>query len=372
MRILQLGKFYPILGGIEKVMFDIVEGVSKFADIKSDMLCAFDGKTNRIICIYNSKIFCTSTWFKFYATMISPTMIVKLRRICRNYDIIHIHHPDPMAALALRLSGYKGKVILHWHSDILKQKKLLKFYEPLQSWLINRADVIVGTSPKYLQCSPFLQKASLHKICIPIGIDPIICNKEAVDSLKDKYPNKKLIFSLGRLVEYKGYKYLIEAAKYLSDQYVILIGGSGPLKEELESVIQQNGLNNKVRLLGRIPDAELSVYYGACDVYVLSSIWKTEAFGIVQIEAMSCGKPVVATKIDGSGVDWVNEDGVSGINVPTEDAKSIADAIIYLTSDENRYRQFSQGALKRYENLFRKELMIKRCLTLYNSLVNKR
>lgn len=367
-KILHVGKFYPVMGGIEKVMYDIVTGMSKCTDCCCDMLCASTDCRKHVFYINGAKIISTATWIKVFATMISPSMIWQLRRICRNYHIIHVHHPDPMAALALKLSGYKGKVVLHWHSDILKQKLMLKFYFPLQNWLIKRADVIVGTTPKYLDYSPFLQDESLHKICIPIGIDSIKYDQEKVNQLKEKYKNKKIVFSLGRLVEYKGYEYLIRAACLLSDDYVVLIGGSGPLKSHLETLILALGLQNRVELLGRISDEDLPTYYGACDIYALSSIWKTEAFGIVQIEAMSYGKPIIATKIEGSGVDWVNENEVSGINVNPMDSNAIANAIKYILSDKKQYQRLSEGARKRYETCFKKEIMIERCVQLYRSL----
>lgn len=372
MRVLQIGKFYPIVGGIERVMYDIVVGISQMDDVDCDMLCAAIDRQSCIVTVNEkAKIICTSTWFKAFATMISPAMITKLRRIKNDYDIIHIHHPDPMAALALWLSGYKGKVVLHWHSDILKQKISLKLYAPLQRWLIGRADVIFGTSPVYLQESPFLQSDSLNKVCIPIGIDPVMPDSEIVKAIRRKYDSKKIVFALGRLVEYKGFEYLIEAAKYLSNDYILLIGGSGVLRQKLEKMIETNHLRSKVELLGRISDEDLPGYFGACDLYVMSSIWKTEAFGIVQIEAMSCGKPVVATKIEGSGVSWVNEDGVSGINVETENAEAIADAIVDILSEEKRYREFSQAAKERYETLFRKERMIEKCTELYKEIASK-
>ena len=371
MKVLHLGKFYPVIGGIEKVMHDIVEGLSCREDVCCDMLCASTDRSNHVVYLNHAKIMCTATCMKIFATMISPAMILQLRKICKDYGIIHIHHPDPMAALALRLSGYRGKVVLHWHSDILKQKLMLKFYLPLQNWLIKRADVIVGTTPKYLDCSPFLQDKSLHKICIPIGIDAIKPDQERVNQLKEKYKNRKIIFSLGRLVEYKGYEYLIRAASLLSEDHVVLIGGSGPLKSYLETLILALGLQDRVKLLGRISDEDLPTYYGACDIYVLSSIWKTEAFGIVQIEAMSCGKPVIATKIEGSGVDWVNENGVSGVNVNPMDSNAIANAVKYILSNKERYLRMSQGARQRYEALFKKEIMIEKCAQLYRSLLEQ-
>ena len=217
--------------------------------------------------------------------MLSPAMIFRLRKINKEYDIIHIHHPDPMACLALFLSGYKGPVVLHWHSDILKQKMLLKLYSPLQNWLLRRAKVIVGTTPVYVQESPFLENIQRKVISVPIGIDEMKPVPGRVAQIKERYAGKKIIFSLGRLVEYKGYEYLIKASQKLNDDYIILIGGKGPLQEYLQSLIDELGVRKKVKLLGFIDDKDLPDYFGACDLFCLSSIWKTEAFGIVQIEA---------------------------------------------------------------------------------------
>ena len=244
MRILQLGKFYPIQGGVEKVMLDLLDGVSN-KGICCDMLCAnaMVGKATQVI-EYNkfSKIYCANAFGKRFATMLSWQMVKILRQINSDYDIIHVHHPDPMAAFALLLSGYKGKVVLHWHSDILKQRLLLKFFMPLQNWLIKRSDMIVGTTPVYVAQSPHLRKAQKKCTYLPIGIEPITYDENKVLSLKNKYKGKKIIFSLGRLVSYKGYKYLIDAAKYLPDNYVVLIGGSGPLKNALQEQIEYDNL----------------------------------------------------------------------------------------------------------------------------------
>ena len=173
MKILQLGKFYPIKGGVEKVAYDLTLGLSA-RGVECDMLCAaFHKKGFTRQLNEKGRLFVADAMMKLAATMISPAMIWKMRRMAAEYDIVHIHHPDPMAALALFCSGFKGKVVLHWHSDILKQKTLLKFYKPLQSWLLKRADIIVGTTPVYVKESPFLQDCQ-HKIThLPIGILPM-------------------------------------------------------------------------------------------------------------------------------------------------------------------------------------------------------
>lgn len=365
MKILQLGKFYPIGGGVEKVMYDLMTGISE-KGVYCDMLCAatdMNGMTVKINEFAN--LICTPTWTKKAATMISPAMIWRLWRVCRNYDIIHVHHPDPMACLALFCSGYKGRVILHWHSDIQKQKMLLKLYKPLQNWLLKRAERIVGTTPVYLKESPYLKDVQDKTVCLPIGVEPVARDYGKEELIRNRYKGKKIVFSLGRLVHYKGFRYLVEAAKFLKDEYVVLIGGTGALREELQEQIKSEGLSGKVELLGRVSDEDLPGYYGACSVFCLSSVQKTEAFGIVQIEAMSCGKPVVATKIPQSGVAWVNADGKSGINVMPEDARGLAEAIMKITSDDNVYAGYSENAGKRFMELFTKERMIEKCLKIY-------
>ena len=365
LKVLQLGKFYPVRGGIEKVMYDLMSGLSE-QGVDCDMLCAASNGSGMTVSVNeHARLNCCASWTRLAATMISPGMISTLRKICREYDIIHVHHPDPMACFALLCSGYKGRVLLHWHSDIQKQKMLLRLYRPLQDWLLRRAEIVMGTSPVYLAESPYLKKVQDKTVCLPIGVEPMRPAEKEVEAIQKKYRGKKIVFSLGRLVHYKGYRFLVEAARYLDGSYIILIGGTGVLKEELQAEIETLGLQKRVELLGRVSDEELPAYYGACKVFCLSSVQKTEAFGIVQIEAMSCGKPVVVTDIPGSGVPWVNAHGISGMNVPPGDARELAKAIKAITGDEETYRVYSENARRRYEEMFTKEHMIKQCLKIY-------
>lgn len=371
MKILQLGKFYPIRGGVEKVMWDLTKGISEKGE-ECDMLCAcLKGdmpEGGEIRFNDHGRVICVPAWKKVAATMLSPAMVFWLRRHCNEYDIIHIHHPDPMAALALLLSGFKGRVVLHWHSDILKQKILLKFYKPLQSLLIRRADRIVGTTPVYVAQSPYLQKVQDKVTYVPIGIDPMHYDKAVAEAIRSRYPGKKIVFSLGRLVGYKGYRYLVEAASELPEDYIVVIGGEGPLREDLEARIKALGLQGRVLLIGYLEPEAAAAWFGACDIYVMSSIWKTEAFGIVQIEAMSCGKPVVATDIPESGVSWVNRHGVSGLNVNIEDSGSLADAILEITSNNDNFANYSQNALNRFRELFTLDSMVGKMLDIYREV----
>lgn len=369
MKILQLGKFYPLKGGVEIVMYELAKGLSE-RDIDCDILYASgDGETGKICLNKHCNIYRSKTLLEAKATMISPSMIKILRKIARNYDVIHIHHPDPMAALALRFSGFRGKVVLHWHSDIVRQNKLLTYYRPLQSWLIRRADVIVGTSPVYLRESPELQDVQKKTLCIPIGIGEPSKDSIKTAMVQAQYAGKKIVFSLGRLVTYKGFEYLVDAAALLPDDFVVLIGGTGNQHDFLSKKIESEGLQDKVKLLGYVPDDMLHAYFGACTLFCLSSIDKREAFAIVQIEAMAHGKPIVSVDIPGSGVPWVNQHGVSGLNVAPRDSRAIAAAIQQLCSDGDTYRQYCLQSRRHFEELFRKDTMISNCLHMYEGML---
>lgn len=373
MKVLQFGKFYPIKGGVEKVMENLTGGLGR-RNIQCDMLCAAyptsdsPGHKYEVRINDNARIIVVPTIANIAATMISPALILELRRLVRteHYDIIHVHHPDPMAAIALFLTPYKGKVIVHWHSDIVKQKALLHLFMPFQKWMLKRADRIVGTSPVYVAQSDHLAKWQFKTSYLPIGIDGLQTSPYRTASIKARFPGRKIVFSLGRAVEYKGFRYLIDATGKLPDEYITIIGGEGPLLGQMKEQASSLGISDRVIFPGFIPDSELPAWFGACDVFVLSSIMKTEAYAIVQLEAMSCSRPVISTHIEGSGVHWVNAHGESGIIVPTRDSQALADAIIEITSDPETYRKYCKGARERFDRMFTRNKMIDNCISIYN------
>lgn len=376
MKILQFGRFYPpSTGGIETVIYTLTEMLNQIPTVQCDVLCSNLDYSYQEEHLNNYIIYRTKTFGIYFSTSITIQMIFKLRAIIDQYDIIHVHLPDPMANLALFFTNtQKQKIVLHWHSDIIKQKKLLKLYEPLQRWLMNKADRIIASTPKYIDESKYLQSYKNKCLSIPYGIDPsrLQYDTYAVEHIKHNYHGRKIIFSLGRLVYYKGFEYLIHAAKYLSNDYCILIGGTGPLEDKLKKMIIDNNITNKVFLLGKIDDENLGNFYQACDLFCLPSIVKAEAFGIVQIEAMSFSKPVVATKIKGSGVDWVNKDEISGINVECRNPKALADAFVQICEDKYTYQAYCSRAQERFSSMFNADTMITKTFSLYNDLLSSK
>ena len=375
MKVLQLGKFYPPdVGGIETAIYNITEELNK-KGIKCDVLCSNSKREYKKEIIdrgsYKYIVYRTKSYGKIASTSITPQMIFKLKEIIDNYDIIHLHHPDPMANFALFLvNPKKQKIVIHWHSDIIRQKFALKFYRPLLNWMLKKADVIIGTSPKYIEESEQLKYFKNKCIAIPLGIkkEDLKVDEEKIREIKKKFKNKKIIFSLGRFIYYKGFEYLIESSKYLPDDYVIVIGGDGELRKKYEKLIMNNNLLNKVFLIGKIPQTHLGSYYKACDLFCLPSIEKSEAFGLVIVEAMSFGKPIVATNIKGSGVSWVNQNGVTGLNVEPKNPKALAQAIKFICSNKEVYKKFSENALKRFNQEFTVDKEVSRILKVYKSL----
>ena len=372
-KILQLGKFYPPdIGGIESVMQDICDGINA-RGLVCDVLCSSSSYNfSYEILDSRARIYRTKSFGKLASTSITPQMIFTLQKLIKAYDIIHLHLPDPMANLALFLSDIQGKlIILHWHSDIIKQKHLLKLYAPLQSWLLQRAHSIIATSPKYALESAFLQPYRDKCVSIPIGIDDMKPSLEFTlpqRPAQSKKGEKRIIFALGRLVAYKGFEYAIEAMTLLP-QYCLHIGGTGALQQKLQQKINALGLQDRVKLLGTLSHQERAQQFRNAHIFILPSITKNEAFGVVQIEAMSQGLPVVSCSIDGSGVDYVNAHNISGIVVPPKSPAAIAQAIREIERD---YERFSRDARARFLQLFTSEKMLDSIYELYCSLYASR
>lgn len=369
MKILHIGKYYPpFFGGIEKVSFDLVETLNE-KGFSTDVIC-FNHNSGSLVECDNYKIIRSSVILSSNSTPISLSFFFHLRKIYHKYDIIHLHVPNPLGAIVMQCIPFKGKIVVHWHSDIIRQRLLKKIYAPFQRRLLVRADKIIVTSQNYLNGSKDL--VGFHEKCtvIPIGISrkEFVKNEKFQEELNILYKNKIVIFSVGRLIYYKGFEYLIRAGLELPDNFIILIGGIGILDDKLQKQIINLGLNNKVKLLGKIAFEELGEYFNRADVFCLTSVARSEAFGVVQIEAMSYGCPVVSTNIKDSGVPWVNKDKYSGIVVEPRNSAQIANAILEIANNPEKKLQFSRNSKKRYESHFTKEIMVNKTITLYNKL----
>ena len=348
MKVLHLGKFCPPKeGGIEVFSYDLIEALNK-KGIKADLLC-FDECTEESF--YNNfKYFACKTNIILNSAPLSYDYIKTFLKIHKKYDIIHIHSPNPLAEIASL--WIDKKIIVHWHSDIVKQKITYLFYRPFQQMVLQKSKIIIATSPQYLETSTQIKNYKSKAVVVPSGLNPERLKNEnnnvlELEKIKDKIEGKKVVLSIGRLVEYKGFAYLIEAARFLKDDIVILIAGSGPLYNTLKNKIESLGLENKVFLLGRVNN--VSEFIKNCDLFILPSISRNEAFGLVLVEALYFGKPLVTTDVKGSGMNYVNTHNETGLVVPPKNPEAIAKAINKILSDETLYIKFSENAKNRFK-----------------------
>jgi rhamnosyl/mannosyltransferase len=373
MKILHISKFYaPIEGGLESVVRELVEGLSD-AGHQTDVLCANTASSTDVSRAPRGyTITRTSSLGKLMSTSISPAMLMHTQRLARKYDVIHVHLPDPMSNLALSLARPTSKIVVHWHSDIVKQQRALKLYAPLQRMLLRRADAIIATSSSYAESSPWLQEFADKVNIIPIGIqDPykdLTTSPQKIHSIRRQYGERRIVFALGRMTYYKGFDVLIDAAKYFPSDVVILIGGAGELLETYRKRVALNGLQDKIHFLGRVDNELLPALFLASDIFCLPSTVRSEAFGVVMLEAMAAAKPIVACDIPGSGVSWVNQHGETGLNSPSGDARALATNIQRILDNPELAERFGVAARKRFELEFTGENMVNKTLDLYRKL----
>lgn len=372
MRVLQLSKFFPpIFGGIETVTWELAEGLHA-AGVQVEVLCANQApRTLRERSPAGYGIVRAGSWGQLLSTSMAPSMVIEMLRRRRAHDIVHVHMPDPMAAVALWAARPAARVVVHWHSDVIRQRRALALYRPLQDWLLARADAVIATSEAYAQASGPLQPWLGKVRVVPIGMSdnrPLACRQRAAD-VRQRLRGRRLVFALGRMTYYKGFEVLIEAARQLPDDCAVIIGGHGELLEDYRHRVARAGLGGKVQLPGHIPDDDLASYFEACDVFCMPSTLRAEAYGVAMVEAMAVGRPVVASDITGSGVPWVNLHGRTGLNVPVGDAGALAAALTRLLVDEPLRLALGQGARRRYEEEFSAVRMTTRVLSLYRDLL---
>jgi rhamnosyl/mannosyltransferase len=302
------------------------------------------------------------------STSLSPSMVFELSQ--RDYDVLHLHLPHPMGVASYLASRKppRHRLIVSYHSDVVRQQRLLALYAPLVERLLSRADAVIATSPDYLESSPVLSRFREKCQVVPYGIDlslfratPAI--EQRASEIRKRFPAKRLLIGVGRLIYYKGFEYAVRALAKVPDAHLLLVG-DGPLRPNLEQLARDLGVSDRVHLMGEVHNDEIAPYYYASDVYLLPSIARSEAFGIVQIEAMACGLPVINTSL-ASGVPFVSRHEESGLTVPPEDPEALAAAIRRLLDDEALRRRLGDAGRQRAEREFAKEVLAARLLALY-------
>lgn len=367
MKVLQVNKlYYPHIGGVEHVVRDLVLELKDKVDMR--VLVANKSTKTSIEIIDGIEVTKIASLGQLKSAPIAPTFGLWMKRL--KSDIYHMHVPNPTGELFFLLSRPPGKMVVTYHSDVVRQRMLLRLYGPILDRFLASADRIMPTSQNQIDNSPFLSRVRGKCTVVPLGVSPEqFAPTEAViiraNEIRSKYGGK-IVFFLGRFIYYKGINYLIEAMREIDA--TLLLAGSGPLESELRNQVEKMSLSGKVFFVGEPDDAELPAYYHACDLFALPSIAPSEAFGIVQIEAHICGKPVVSTNLP-TGVTFANKDGLTGFTVPPRNSEALGKAINHLILDDELRLRMGAAAKERAEREFTREMMAKRVLSVYEEVL---
>jgi glycosyltransferase involved in cell wall biosynthesis len=378
-RILHIGKFfYPYQGGIENFLRDFAT-ISSDEGISVSILAHQERpfQPTRTESMHGFEVTRTFTFGQAVYTPLAPSFPYHLLRKVGDFkpDILHLHLPNPSAfwVLLLRL---KMPCVVHWHSDVVvtDTDKSLAFFYPFYQWfemkLLRQARAIIATSEDYLTNSktlhPFRDKCHV----IPMGLNPCRIytpTTQEITDVKGKFGQQPMVLSVGRFTQYKGFQLLIEAAHEVPEARFVIVG-DGTLREPMIKKVKQLGLEGRVFLPGHLSERELHTMMAACDVFCLPSVERSEAFGLVLLEAMAFGKPLITIDVKGSGLSWVNQHGRTGLVVAEADPGKLAQVIKTLLSNANLRHEMGCNGNERMKRLFHIRNVAKEIFLIYSTL----
>jgi glycosyltransferase involved in cell wall biosynthesis len=363
--VLQIGKFYPPhMGGIETHLEALCRQLLGAFDVR--VIASNHERGSRSEVRHGIPVIRLPTPFSITSAPVNPALASAIRN--QNPDIVHIHLPHPGGVLGLLASGYRGPTVVTYHSDVVRQKIMSGIFAPFLHRVLGRARLIIATSANYIDSSPVLPRYRDRCRVVPYGI-PLPASeadgRAKAAAVRARY-GPRLVLAVGRFVYYKGFEFAIRAMRRL-DAHLLLVG-DGPLRNALEREVQECGVRSKVTFLGEIQNEEMMPLFAAADVFILPSIARSEAFGIVQLEAMAAGTPVVNTHLD-SGVPWVSQHGITGLTVPARDADALARAVTTLLDDEPLRTRFGAAGRERVGREFTAEVMGRRIAAIYEEVL---
>lgn len=380
MRVLHIGKFYPPYpGGIENFSAELAETLAQDQTATAMLAHAAPGTHHTERTIKNGvDLTLAACHGQFVYAPVSPGFPWLLGQTIRRFkpDLLHLHLPNTSAFWAL-LSPAARRLpwIIHWHSDVpldAAQRKLrfaYRLYRPWEQAVLRRAKAIIVTSKLYLESSVALAPWRDKTQVIPLGLGAAstsIRNCDWPENIGVAAPLRLL--AVGRLAYYKGHDILLHALAKIPAAVLLLVG-SGEREATLKQLAQDLGIAQRVRFAGAIDDAELAAAYASADVFCLPSIERSEAFGLVLLEAMRAGLPVVASAIPGSGVGHVVRDGETGLLVTPGDADALANALSRLQQDSDFRNQLGQSGRQRWREEFSMQAVAAQTQKLYRALL---
>ncbi len=369
MRILHIYKdCYPILGGIENHLHWLARAQAERGHDVTVLVTNPAGLATTVTTEEGVRVIRAGRLATVASTPLSVALPWQTWR--QRPDIVHLQFPYPVGEVSNLLLGRGRGTVISYQSDVVRQAGILRLYDPLLRVVLRRADRILASSPPYVQSSAYLRPLAGRCTVVPIGIDVAHFARprlEEVARLRRLYPGPLLLF-VGRLRYYKGLTYLVEAMRQV--EATLLIGGTGPEAANLRAQVEREGLQGRVHFLGDIADADLPAYYQAADLFVLPSSHRSEAYGIVLLEAMAAGAPLVTTEL-GTGTSWINQHGETGLVAPPRDPETLAQAIRLLLADPARLRAMGAAAQARARAEFDLPLLVERVLGVYEEVLNR-
>lgn len=372
MRILHIGKYYwPFSGGMEVVVQNLCEGLVRQGD-EVRVLCAAESPFAAQERIGGVEVLRQGSFGTYFSQPLTPALFWSLSKLASWADVVHLHMPNPLAELAALLLPRDTPLVVTYHSDVIRQRALLPLYRPLLNGILKRADRIVVPTTNHIEYSAALPQFRDKCSIVPFGIDDRALAMDMdtalqVQQLRAKYG--RFFLFVGRLVSYKGLGNLIRAMDHLPAN--LLVVGDGPLRRQWEVLAHSLGVGHQVHFLGKVRNEALfKACYHGCEALVLPSVTSAENFGMVQLEAMACARPVITTNLP-SGVPLVGLANESCLIVPPQDPEALAQAMRQLLADTHLVTQMGQAGRWRYEQLYTLEHMVKSHWDVYQSLVKK-
>lgn len=369
--VLQIYKdFYPpVHGGVEDHLNLLCRTIRPYCDVRVLVSASGERRTRREL-VDGIPVMRAGELMRVASAPICPSWPMHLRRL--RADLYHFHFPNPTGDLSYWLSGARGKIVVTYHSDIVRQSTILPLYRPFLWRLLRKADAILATSPQYIESSEYLRPFRDKCHVVPSGVDlrrfesnPEVEARAAEWRAEWKAP---MVLFVGRLRYYKGVHVLLRAARDVHARIAIV--GDGPFDGPLRSAHRQLDLRDRVEFLGPQSDFELLALYRAANVCVLPSTHRSEALGLAMIEAMASGRPVVSTEL-GTGTSWVNQHGSTGLVVPPGDPVSLAAALNLLLDDPAMATRYGAAARERAKREFSHQVMGERVLRVYEQVTGQ-
>jgi len=371
MRVLHFYKtsFPDTMGGVEQVINQIARGANRLG-VKTDVLSLTPDRVPRTIEIDGYFAHRARLDFQVASTGFSLSAFLRFAQLAKQADVIHYHFPWPFMDVVHFATRIKKPTVVTYHSDIIRQKNLLKLYRPLKWKFLGSMDRIVATSPNYLATSDVLARYPEKTSVIQIGLDKATYPQPRPERLQfwqEKFGPKFFLF-VGVIRYYKGLHILLEAAQ--GTDYPIVIVGAGPIEDELKAQAAQLGLRN-IHFLGFLPDEDKVALLTLCYGVIFPSHLRSEAFGISLLEGAMYGKPMISSEI-GTGTTFINIADETGLVVPPSDPTALRQAMQYLWEHPAQAAEMGRRAEERYWKYFTAEQMVRSYVDLYSDLVKHR